>query len=1654
MSKITGTGAGIKFLISAFNMVKRGEIKSLDELLQFAKQEFGEIDLGFIDQIKDTFKKGQASAVTEKRTKDIMKGDVVEEKGLSSLMKELEEKAENLKKTLDESKKSTLTTLEDALDAATGFRRSMGSKDKTKPFRTPDMPYQKENPNYRLPGGSMYAEGNLRTAIRQFLKSEIEAGNLKVNETDAFRVKEYSPMMEDDPIDVFRRYYGEDALQAADDMADALKEGTSFKNYEEIFRRDMPEIKVKLEGAGEYDSIIKETQEILKKAQDDADYAKTLDEFDVIDRKKNSMGGMNRLGYADGNDDPKKLIKKIPKVGKIVSGLESLKGAIGKVMTKFGEDAITTGDKAPTPSKTLERDMFKKAEERFNKTDSDIYEDNLKNLGDLGAPKLAERFRLKRKYPGITDDLLDKILVDDNMQRKAEVLATIDEAFKMMEKGKGTDEILDTMKNVTRTKNSEGGFNTIALDKEFTKVFEDASSKKLAARDEKQATREKRYRELIASNKFPELNNFFREKIIPRVQANIGGAFTTGQRQQRANQSYQDYLARQQTSGTAFRPGPGNNPVVNFPTFNPPTTTPTPPTTTPAPPSSGGGGGNTGGGGSRPPSYTPPNTGGGGSGGGNTFYGKGNTGYRGPKRYFTPGGGSSGGGSSGGGKTKAGFDFIKKDGDEEIFADKTPGEYYKTFMENYYTNRNPLDELYGAISPNQILTYEQQDKARELGVFDDMWDAYTNKYEPMYQKAYRERDDLLGLSADAYGQRFYGSQKGATADDMAMYDQYGDIQNLNPEFYNEDGSLKMVQNPQSGVLPGFTRLDNPNSVPGNYDEFIYKGPDGNIYGPETYSRMAASGSYKDLYKDYYDSNESAIRSDFITAREAAGLEEGKRDEKDFLGAVEYLGYEDDELDKLRNPFESFEDKEADYKKKIEEFESSEDFRNPDDAILDAIAKQKGLEGPDAKENAKEEYIRRLGEDYGIKKPEEDTRQNLMPGGGDMSTTTLQQVYNNPYVQEAKKSLGFDNITERSSTKQKRGFLKSISDLASKFRLPLTAVAFAIGGPQGAQMANKVLGANEMIRKAPKVIDSLKTFAPGDEKPDYSGLIEGVTGKDLSDLTYGLPQPGASKVDNNNLIYGQPDVNTNVAYNKGGRVKLYNGGIPGFTEAEIAQRRNQQLRDSRERNRTSYSPVPSPIAPGGIPGGKPISGNPNGIGIFDPPSLNREPQPIDQMPMLPGEEAQPIDQMPMLPPDRPPAESPFPGTGAYTPPGGGRETEDIMSGYDDFISETYGDGPFMSTADVRSYRLPDGTIQQGSSTSMSRLNAYLKSIGQPPVTDVPMDQMPTESPFPGTGAYTPPGSNNLEGVPMPLGMPGEMTDPVTGQPQDPMLARYGVAMSDFDKMTMDQQDDLHEAVRYTEQYGREPNTQAMILKERGIDPSQFRKPDGSYDRLALTQKTLESGITDLFTKSADPVNRADPEMAEYFKIADAKKDLIPEDLRQKFMPTGNESFRELQELEKKAYAAMSEWESSMEQQYSNTPGHPFYDPPYREKQYGVIGDPTYTPGEQVKREIERQDSNLNPYDLSQAPQGTFASGGRAGFKFGTMLETSNPNFGRQKKDKSHEFLLKLLKNKQAKQLNNSLKKMVSKSRQIKDKSPEQIAKAMKKLQQLKSFYGKG
>ena len=88
---------------------------------------------------------------------------------------------------------------------------------------------------------------------------------------------------------------------------------------------------------------------------------------------------------------------------------------------------------------------------------------NLIELGlDPSKSKDYDKFlkmeEIKQKYgTAISDDLLQKIMIDDNPQRQAEVLAAIDEAIKMQEKGLSPDEIIDIMTNTPRTKQAKGG---------------------------------------------------------------------------------------------------------------------------------------------------------------------------------------------------------------------------------------------------------------------------------------------------------------------------------------------------------------------------------------------------------------------------------------------------------------------------------------------------------------------------------------------------------------------------------------------------------------------------------------------------------------------------------------------------------------------------------------------------------------------------------------------------------------------------------------------------------------------------------------------------------------------------------------------------------------------------------------------------------------------------------------------------------------------------------------------------------------------------------------------------------------------------------------------------------------------------------------------
>ena len=479
-----------KFLMSAFNMVKRGDIKSEQDLIKFAKQQFGDLDSGILGQIKDVFTKGKAAAVTETRTKDIMRGDPTGEKkeGLISLTKELEQNLKDLK-DLDKQQ----TNINEALmDAMSGFKKPEGSKDPTKPFRTPGMGFKKENPGYRTPGGSMYAEGNLRTAMREFLKTEVKEGRLKLGERDMFRITEYSPLTEDDPIDVFRRYYGEDALEAADAMASKLEKGTSFKNYEEIFRANMPELKVKTEGAGQYDQSIIDAEAAMKQAAEDEKNLKKLEEFDVEGRTKNSKGGINRVGFARGKiklaqffyGKGTDLVTEIRKaVNNIMeSGDKKVDAdvAVDDMLDEFGIDRDTVDQKdilnaydeayktlsVPPGSRGGPDDIaepFQSAEE----STGNLISKQLKTmrLSEDIQPGLFENLTDKQReiietYGDLVDrDLLKNIVLDPDPNNQAAALATLDEVKTLMDKGMSTDEIMNVLQSTPRRKQAEGGLS-------------------------------------------------------------------------------------------------------------------------------------------------------------------------------------------------------------------------------------------------------------------------------------------------------------------------------------------------------------------------------------------------------------------------------------------------------------------------------------------------------------------------------------------------------------------------------------------------------------------------------------------------------------------------------------------------------------------------------------------------------------------------------------------------------------------------------------------------------------------------------------------------------------------------------------------------------------------------------------------------------------------------------------------------------------------------------------------------------------------------------------------------------------------------------------------------------------------------------------------
>jgi hypothetical protein len=179
-------------------------------------------------------------------------------------------------------------------------------------------------------------------------------------------------------------------------------------------------------------------------------------------RTNKATGG--RVGYAYGSG--LKLIQLLQKAGK------SLKDEIKKAV----DDLIPSGDPKLDADMAVDNmledlNIDRDAIDQYDILDAyglaydKLKQPLLKEIKETKslAPKMIERFELKERFPGIDEDLLTKIVEDPDPQRKAEVIATIEQAFELMKQGKSSDEVLDIMKQMTdRTKQAGGGLSYLS----------------------------------------------------------------------------------------------------------------------------------------------------------------------------------------------------------------------------------------------------------------------------------------------------------------------------------------------------------------------------------------------------------------------------------------------------------------------------------------------------------------------------------------------------------------------------------------------------------------------------------------------------------------------------------------------------------------------------------------------------------------------------------------------------------------------------------------------------------------------------------------------------------------------------------------------------------------------------------------------------------------------------------------------------------------------------------------------------------------------------------------------------------------------------------------------------------------------------------------
>ena len=473
----------IRFLASLRSLANSGVIKSVDQAMDFAKREFGEVNDLLKRQIEQVFKQPKAPRPGEggiTSIKNPPKKEIPSQApGTSPVMQKLEKGIETLKEMK-----------QPGMDLATGLTR---------------------------------------TAARKIL----DRAGIQVPEKA-------------DAIDIFVKEFGADPLMdvknVAEEMIELERMGKSLKSMDEILEKsglfnikknpDAPkgmskeEIKSKdpklydlLYGKGDPDDVFATGGRVHAKGGYIAGLGKKA--WDIMKPFSSKLSSVNKMeGAIYGSEGIQSLMDILSTYGigfadggrvkygygtglKLLSLLKKSGTTLKKAIKEAVDDLIPTGDPKLDADMAVDNmletynldrnaidqydilDAYGLAYDRIKQpllkelknkptafNQKKILDDvdkaygvtpdmkkELDALAEAGAPKAAERFALKQKYPGIDEKLLTDIIDDTNPDRKARVLAELDQAMELMKQGKGGDEVVDILKNQSRTKQAEGGLS-------------------------------------------------------------------------------------------------------------------------------------------------------------------------------------------------------------------------------------------------------------------------------------------------------------------------------------------------------------------------------------------------------------------------------------------------------------------------------------------------------------------------------------------------------------------------------------------------------------------------------------------------------------------------------------------------------------------------------------------------------------------------------------------------------------------------------------------------------------------------------------------------------------------------------------------------------------------------------------------------------------------------------------------------------------------------------------------------------------------------------------------------------------------------------------------------------------------------------------------